>query len=182
MRQKTCKNCKEKFQPERPLQATCSIKCAIELVNARKASKERKELKEAKEKIKSRQDWIKEVQQVFNQYIRERDKDLPCISCGVGNIRYVSGVPKQTAWDAGHYRTTGSCPELRFNEENVHKQCVHDNQHLHGDIINYRIGLIQRIGLARVEWLEGQHEPKKFTIEELKELKSLYKQKLKEIK
>lgn len=173
LRIKTCKNCKGKFQPERPLQATCSIKCAIELVNTRKASKERKELKEAKEKIKSRQDWIKEVQQVYNQYIRARDDKLPCISCQ----RHHNGQ-----YHAGHYRTTKAAPELRFNELNVHKQCSVCNNHMSGNIVEYRINLIKKIGINNVEFLEGPHDPKKWTIEQLKELKALYKQKLKELK
>lgn len=156
----------------------CSWECAnaytTKLAEKRKRQDEankRKEYREAKEKQKTRADWMREAQQAFNAYIRERDKDFGCISSG-----RTTG-----AWDAGHYRSVGSCPELRFNELNVHKQSVHDNQHLHGNLIEYRKRLIERIGLDKVEWLEGQHEPKKYTIDDLKELKRIYKEKLKEL-
>ena len=46
---------------------------------------------------------------------------------------------------------------------------------------DYRINLIKKIGLDKVEWLEGQHEPKKYTCEDLKEIELKYKQKLKEL-
>jgi hypothetical protein len=178
---KTCKECKAKFTPFKPLQSVCSPLCAINKVNKNKLKIQKEAYKIEKERIKTRSDWIKEVQTACNAYIRARDADKPCISCGCGNTRYVGGKPKQTAWDAGHYKTAGAHPELRFNEENIHKQCVHDNQHKHGDAINYRLGLIQRIGLDRVEWLEGKHPPAKWTIEELKALKTEFKLKLKAI-
>jgi len=44
-------------------------------------------------------------------------------------------------------------------------------------LIDYRICLIKRIGVEKVEWLEKKHEPKHFTIPELKQLIKEYKQK-----
>ena len=38
----------------------------------------------------------------------------------------------------------------------------------------YRAGLIERIGIEAVESLEGQHEPMKYTIAELTEIKARY--------
>lgn len=187
---KKCKNkaCRTKFIPERPFITWCSPECGAELAKAKiehskelKAKKERKEYREAKEKIKSRSDWMREAQQAFNAYIRKRDENEECISSGVGNITYVSGKPRITSWDAGHYRSVGSSPALRFNELNVHKQSVHDNQHLHGNLIEYRKRLIERIGIDKVEWLEGPHEPKKYSVDDLKAIKAEYKLKLKEL-
>jgi len=172
IKSKKCKVCKQVFVPTRNLQAVCSPLCAIEHSNKLKATKVKKEHREAKEKLKSRADWMREAQTAFNAFIRARDARLPCVSCG----RAHTGQ-----YHAGHYRTVGGNPELRFNEENVHKQCAPCNDHLHGNIVNYRISLIQRIGLERVEWIEGKHEPKKFTIEDLKAIKATYKAKLKEI-
>jgi len=126
---------------------------------------QKRELMAEKERIKSRGDWMKEAQAAFNKWIRARDIDQPCISCGSHN---------RSAWDAGHYRTTAAAPELRFNEFNNNKQCVQCNQHQHGNLIEYRIGLIKKIGIDRVEWLEGPHEPAKYTIEQLKEIKAKY--------
>ena len=111
------------------------------------------------------------AQKAFNAFIRARDIDLPCISCD----RYHDG-----RYDAGHYKSVGSSPELRFNEDNCHKQCHWNcNINLSGNIENYRINLVKKIGVDKVEWLEGPHEPKKYTCEELKEIELLYKDKIK---
>lgn len=48
--------------------------------------------------------------------------------------------------------------------------------------MDYRRGLIARIGLEAVESLEADQEPRKHTIDELRALKALYKQKLKALK
>ncbi|TEW24926.1 recombination protein NinG, partial [Histophilus somni] len=106
---------------------------------------ERAKIKAVKERLKSRSERLKELQGVFNRFIRLRDKNLPCISCG----RYHQGQ-----WHAGHYRSVGACPELRFNEDNVHKQCSVCNNHKSGNVIEYRINLVAKIGVERVEFLE----------------------------
>ncbi|CAB4131994.1 Bacteriophage lambda NinG [uncultured Caudovirales phage] len=176
---KTCKSCKAKFEPAKPLQSVCNPKCAFDHAQNLKAKraqdtakKERKELRKALDAIKPRVIWMREAQAAFNAYIRARDADLPCISCG----------QHRNSYDAGHYRTTAAAPELRFNEVNVHKQCVQCNQHLHGNLIEYRIGLVSRIGTDMAEWLEGKHDPKHYTVDDLKSIKELYKFKLKELK
>lgn len=176
IKQKKCKACQSTFLPFRPLQVACSSTCAIEIAQKARAKKEakeqRKELREAKERIKSRSEWMKEAQAQFNAYIRARDNDLPCISCG----RHHKGQ-----YHAGHYRTVGGNPELRFEELNVWKQCAPCNDHLHGNIVNYRIELLRRIGEEKLAWLEGPHEPKKYTISELKEIKATYRKKANEL-
>ena len=137
------------------------------------AKQSRIETKKRKDKVKTRSEWLREAQTAFNAFIRERDKDLPCISCQ----RYHEGQ-----FHAGHYRTVGANPELRFNEDNCHKQCAPCNNHLSGNITNYRINLVKKIGVDGVEILEGPHEIQKLTIEQIKEIKALYKNKLKELK
>jgi len=142
---------------------------------ARKALAEvgRKEIAVRKEALKSRSDHMREAQTVFNQWVRLRDADQPCISCG----RHHQGK-----YDAGHFRTTAACPELRFEPLNVWKQCVPCNQHKSGDILNYRINLVLRIGADKVAWIEGPHEPKRYTIEDLKEIKAHYRALIRELK
>lgn len=176
---KTCKACHAQFTPARPLQVACSLDCAIKHSEAIKAKEkaatvktERAGIRKAREKVKTRGDWMREAQTAFNAYIRERDKDWPCISCG----RFHTGQ-----YQAGHYRTTKAAPELRFNELNVHKQCSACNNHLAGNIVEYRINLIRKIGNAKVEWLEGKHDPAKWTIDQLQGIKKAYKLKLKEL-
>lgn len=173
---KYCIVCKAEFKQFKSTEKVCSLKCAIK--HARNISKEVKAKewnntkKIKKEALKTKQDYIKELQVIFNRFIRLRDKDEPCISCG---------KKLGAKYDAGHYRSSGGNPELRFEENNVHAQCVYCNQHLHGNLINYRLGLINRYGLAVVDWLEINHEPKHYTIEELKELKEYYKQQIKKL-
>ena len=184
-KQHKCKECGEYYTKFRSTQQVCSVKCAMAM-GKRKAEEKRKKLEKAdrleasrrmrerKEKLKSRPDWLKDLQRVFNEFIRLRDADLPCISCG----RYHQGQ-----WHAGHYRSVGACPELRFNEDNVHKQCSACNNHLSGNILEYRLGLIEKIGLERVEFLERKdHPPLKLSEEEIKELIKVYRAKVRELK
>nr|WP_312141233.1 recombination protein NinG [Stutzerimonas nitrititolerans] len=175
LRAKRCRNaaCRSEFVPARPLQTACSVACAIALTQATKARQSREQDKQeraarraARERIKTKGDYLRETQAAFNEWIRERDRDLPCISCG----RFHQGQ-----WHAGHYRTVGANPELRFNPLNVHKQCAPCNNHKSGDIVNYRINLVERIGADQVEWLEGPHEPQRYTIEELKAMKASFR-------
>ena len=169
------KNCKNEFNGI-PTQKVCSYGCAIILVMQGKEKKrlkeERKAKKETRDRLKTKSDWLRDAQACFNKYIRLRDAKYPCISCG----RHHKGQ-----FHAGHYRTVGASPELRFNELNVHKQCAPCNDHLSGNIVNYRIGLIKKIGIEKVAWIEGPHEPKKNTIPEIIEIKEKYKQELKEL-
>lgn len=95
-----------------------------------------------------------------------RDADKPCISCG----RHHQGQ-----WHAGHYMGVGRHPALRFEPDNVHKQCKPCNTDLSGNLIRYRAKLVDLLGLERVEWLEGPHEPLKLTVDEIKELKAHYR-------
>lgn len=129
-------------------------------------------MREQKARLKSRGDHTRETQQAFNAYIRERDRHRPCISCGTCNP---GGDPRGGVWDCSHYRSVGACPELRFEELNAHKSCKQCNRDKSGNIVEYRINLIQRLGQEAVDWLEGKHEPKKYTVEELKAIKAKYR-------
>lgn len=181
------RTCRAPFVPAQTFQTWCSPDCAVVIARAkqdkqRKAidQRERREIKVRKQKLKSRAEHMREAQAVFNAWIRERDRLLPCISCDATPCD--TGLLTGSRWDAGHYRSVGACPELRFEPLNVHRQCVKCNQHLSGNAVEYRIRLVQRIGQAAVDWLEGQHEPKKYTIDELQQIKAAYRQKLRELK
>ncbi|NTU49477.1 MAG: recombination protein NinG [Desulfobulbaceae bacterium] len=168
-----CRVCKQPYVKLSLTHRACSPTCSIILVREDKDKRYRKETAEKKIQMRSRRDWVKIAQSVFNQWVRVRDANLPCISCQ----RHHEGQ-----YHAGHYLSTGAHPELRFNEFNNNKQCSACNNHLSGNIALYRINLIKKIGLENVEWLEGQHEPKKYTVEDLKEIIANYKSKLKELK
>lgn len=179
---KTCINekCQALFSPQRLGQKVCSPACGLATkdVNADKARKAladvgRKELRAAKERIKPKGQYMREAQAAINEWVRLRDAALPCVSCG----RHHEGQ-----YHAGHYRTVGSNPALRFEPLNIHKQCAPCNNHKSGDIVNYRIELVKRIGAELVEWLEGPHEPKRYTIEDLKAITAEYRLKLRQLK
>lgn len=179
-RPKKCAHCQEMFNPMRFGQKVCSPACALSMApsNAGKARKaidqlERKEIRASKERIKSRADHLRDAQAAVNEYVRIRDKDLPCVSCG----RHHQGQ-----YHAGHYRTVAANPELRFELLNIHKQCAPCNNHKSGDIVNYRIELVKRIGAEAVEWLEGPHEPLKLTIDQIKAITAKYRAMVRELK
>lgn len=161
------------------MQKVCGIKCALAYAEAhrtaaakRERAAERKQLREAKQKAKTRSQWMKEAQAEFNRWVRSRDAEKPCISCGRGSYGQAH---------AGHFFSVGARPGLRFNEANVHLQCALCNVHLHGNLINYRIGLIARIGLAAVEELEADQSTKHYSIEDLKAIKAEYTRKRREL-
>jgi len=186
-KKKICANatCGSQFVPSQLGQKVCGWACglAIAPANQNKALKaidqrERREIKARKEKLKSRGDHVRETQQAFNEYIRWRDQVAghACIS---------SGRPLDwsgNAVDAGHYRSVGSAPHLRFDERNCHAQSKADNRFLSGNAVDYRIGLIERIGLEAVEALEADQAPRKHTVEQLQAIKADYRAKTKELK
>lgn len=186
---KKCKapGCGQRFKPMLSTQKVCSMACAramakdpkLQKVAAKAITKQkRQDLQERREKLKTKGDHLREAQAAFNAYIRERDRlaGYACIS---------SGRPLDwngNAVDAGHYRSTGAAPHLRFDENNCHAQSKHDNRYLSGNVAEYRLGLIQRIGLAAVEALEADQAPRRYTIEDLQAIKALYRQKLKDLR
>lgn len=166
------------------MQAACSIRCAQGIAEAKreKATKQavaqdKRETRVKLEKMKTRSEWMKEAQAAFNLFIRHRDREAgwPCISSG--RALDWSG----NAVDAGHWRSVGSSPENRFNELNCWAQSKHDNQFLSGNAVEYRRGLIDRIGLEAVEVLESDNKPRHYTIDDLKEIKKKYTVKAREI-
>ena len=173
-RQRKCKCCGASFVPF-GIQAWCGPECGYKLsqvaVAKKKAKAQRQERAQDKVKregMKTYPQLIRETQAAFNLVVRLRDQlaGYPCIS---------SGRPLDwngNAVDAGHYRSTGSAPHLRFNFDNCHAQSKHDNQYKAGNAVDYRIGLIARIGLARVEALESDNTPRKWTHDKLRAIKS----------
>lgn len=175
-----CRVCKTDFQPHKIMQICCSVECAIKQAQAKRTKAERiagiedrKTVKAKRDAMKTLSQWLKEAQAACNAYVRERDKDKPCISCG----RFHDG-----AYDAGHYRTVGAAPSLRFDLANIHKQCVPCNQHKSGNIVEYRIRLIERIGQSEVDRLEGPLDIVKYNIDDARCIKAHFKFALKELR
>jgi len=172
MKAKLCPVCEIKFKPTKPLQQVCGLKCAIKY-NKPKAIKER--FKKMKLESARLPELRATARRYFQQYIRLRDKHLPCISCGTTEAK----------WDGGHYLKAEIYTGLIFDEDNCHKQCAYCNLHLDGNTTEYREGLIKRIGRVGVELLEARKDLArmyKFSPQELVQIAEEYKTKLKEIK
>jgi hypothetical protein len=188
LKTKTCAICKTKFAPFLSTTKVCSIECAIvhgkkktEKQEKERAKIERAQVRKAKEAIKPRAKWLKEAQKLFNEYIKLRDANLPCISCG----RYVLDTG---GWDCGHFKTVGSSPHLRFVEDNAHKQCSSCNRGSEHYIKKrervasaYEKNLRARIGDERVDAVKNDNEARHYTIDDIKQIKETYKQKVKDL-
>lgn len=180
---KKCKvpTCRAEFIPSKPLQSVCSPQCAgiwAGILRERNVVKERtkarKERRDSMEKIKGKGDLEAEAEKACNAFIRYRDRKDPCISCGEYSL---SGY-----YDAGHFRAKSVEPALRYHPDNIHKQCVRCNQHMHGNLTMYEQRLISKIGPEKVEWLKGSHPAAHFTHEELRQIRDGYKAELKKLK
>jgi hypothetical protein len=153
-----------------------------------KDKQERKDHNKAKKNLReSSKKWMmNKTKELCHKYIRARDKDLPCISCGSYEGE-IDSTGWDHIWDAGHFLSRGSHPELRFEELNIHKQCVKCNTapNIAGQSRTvkegYRESIIRKIGIEKVEWLEGPHPIPTRTIEDLKEIQNTYKLKIKEL-
>jgi hypothetical protein len=167
------------------MQCVCSPACALSLAVSKRGKalkvaqvQDRRETKQKLEKLKRRADWIAEAQVAFNQFVRLRDQLA-------GHCCISSGKPLEwtgNAVDAGHYRSRGSAPHLRYDERNCHAQSKQENRYASGNVVGYRAGLIARIGLEAVEALEADQEPRRHTAEELKAIKAHYIAKTKQLK
>jgi hypothetical protein len=160
------------------MQQVCGPLCA-----ARKVKKDRAAakvaLKARKAALKRIPDLIKEAQIEFNAYIRLRDREKPCICCGEP-LSAGSGSAGGD-FDCGHYRSVGSASHLRFDERNAHGQRKRCNRYGAGRAVDYRIGLIGRLGLAAVEELESSNTPHKWRRDELIAIRETYRLKRKEL-
>lgn len=181
-RKKKCKSCGLVFQPERQFQAACSIPCAINHSKEIQRKKEVKEHRERKRKLKTKSTLTREAQTAFNAYIRERDRFEACICCGLPLAIQFDVPSLGGGYDCGHYRSVGSAPHLRFDERNAHAQRKQCNRWGSGRAVDYRIGLIKRIGIEAVEALEADQSVKKYTTEDLIAIRKYYMAKTKELK
>lgn len=181
-----CAVCKKQFVKKiSSLQKVCSYQCALAFAEAEKKKKQekldrqeriknRKRLKAYKEANKTHNDLIKEAQSAVNKYIRMRDENKECISCGTPLISEKLGG----GFDAGHYRSRGAAPHLRFYTLNIFGQCKRCNRYLGGNYHEYRIGLIGRLGIEKVEAIEADQRPRHYSDEDLRRIKRIFNKKV----
>lgn len=184
-----CKMCKKKFVPKfNSMQITCNeMDCAVAYARSvsgarfKKAKADNEKMhKDLKKKVRDHdKPWHnKTLQKLFNKFIRLRDADEPCISCGRHNPPF---FPRKGQWDAGHFRSVGGNPELRFEEKNCFKECVFCNTKDSEHLIKYQDNLVRLFGQERVDWLKGPHDPKNYTIPDLQDMIKEYRQKIKSL-
>ncbi len=182
---KKCPICKTYYTPWSSTQKTChNGQCGLAFSRQQKAEKAAREMRKQerlkraewnkrKADLKPLKHWEDLTQRVVNDFIRLRDKDLPCISCGTWET---------VRWEAGHYRSRGKASHLRYNEDNIHKQCHNCNVQLSGNQQQYRINLIAKIGTQRVEALENNNTPHRYSREELESIRKHYRALIREMK
>ena len=172
-----CRVCAKEFRPQTTLHSICSKRCllAIPVIESKKqkAAKraDRARLAEMNETLP---ELRKKAQQAFNAFIRKRDEGNACICCG----KYPQSSEALTggAWDAGHFRSRGACPELAFDEDNCHLQRKRCNSQ-GWDVASYRANLLLKIGPERLESLEGPHPPKHYDKDDYRALAAHYRAK-----
>ncbi|EKT4568477.1 recombination protein NinG [Pseudomonas putida] len=178
---KKCKapGCGKPFKPSMTTQKVCSIACALAMSKDSKVQKvaakaitrqAREDLKERREKLKTRAEYAKEAQAAINRYVRLRDAHLGCISCS-------KPASWQGQWHCSHFRSVGAAPHLRFNLWNMNKSCSACNNFLSGNIMAYRPALIEKIGQAKVDWLECNSGVARHDIPYLKRVKAIFSKK-----
>jgi 5-methylcytosine-specific restriction endonuclease McrA len=96
-------------------------------------------------KTKSLPKLKNDLQLIFNQFIRERDKDQPCISCGI----------VKPYKQAGHYFPVKGYDGLRFNEFNVNGECPGCNNFDDSHLIHYGDNLRAKIGEDNYQYLKA---------------------------
>ena len=162
MRLKTCKcGCKQKASPASGVTVNMAWfvsfdhavkhgtklgKASVKRQVAKKQKTDRAVMRKRKESVKPKQKWLSELQTVVNKYVRLRDAECGCISCD--KDMYWDGQ-----WHAGHYFSRGHSSSLRFNLNNMHKQCSVCNNHLSGNIGEYTPRLIDKIGMDKYDSL-----------------------------
>jgi len=170
-----CKQCRIKAECIRVgLHWFCTMHHAIQWASSNAQKHKDKQFKQKKKEYKDndKRTWEKRAYTICHRYIRMRDASQLCVSCGCDN-------PYE--WHAGHYKPSGVNSALRYDERNIHKQCAPCNNKKSGNLSAYRLELIKRIGVAEVESLDNNHEVKRWTVDELKEVVAYYKAKIAEL-
>lgn len=181
LKERRCAVCREVYTPKRiglKITKVClNAGCVLDYAQGIKAKELEKAARSRKKEFLDDDKTFQraKAQKAFNEFIRLRDAELGCISCE-------KPATWQGQWHAGHYKTVGARADLRFNEDNAHKQCSVCNNYLSGNLVNYRNSLIDKIGMGKVLELETEWRPNKFTAEDYRNVYKKYSAKVKELK
>ena len=111
----------------------------------------------------------------FSRYIRLREADdngyVSCVTCGTTR-HWQDGI------HAGHFIAKSRGNAIYMHPENVHPQCVRCNLHLHGNLIQYTLYMIEQYGQEKISELEElARTTVKFTADDWLEIETEYKEK-----
>jgi len=184
-RKRTCSapGCVERFTPFTSFTKWCSPECGVSVALANVAKIKAKELtKTRSENHKSKREFLendkrhvgKQARAYLHRWVKWRDRGLPCCACG----NSMDHLP-ESARHASHYRPAGMNAAIKYDGINVHMCCSRCNSQLSGNPVEYRVRLIDKIGAEKVEWLDNQNHVKRWTIEELRDIRDDYKTRLK---
>lgn len=170
LRRTRCPHCKGKLEQGQRIHPECidgwaerqAAKAAAAKAKAdaqrRKVDRQKdRARRRALEKISSLEERCRRIVQ---EIARIRDKDRGCISCD-----------KPASWDGqwhgSHYRSHGGCSSLQFHLWNINKACWICNKIFSGRRDGYQVGIVDRFGKERLEWLDNQPKSKKYRREYL---------------
>ena len=148
------------------------IKKTNKLIKSAKVAKKKTNAKQKRDFYANDLSTRKAAAKKFcHRYINLRDKGLACICCG---------RPLNRRTHAGHFLEAGNNPRIRYDEDNINSQLDYCNLYQGGDSDDYRGNLIKKIGLDKVERLEGlKGGTVKRTCEDYREIEQYYKDKIK---
>ena len=147
-----CRICKTKYDKSSISQVACSVECAIKFIDYAKEKKQKKKNQLFKAEFRKKDVRVREsaAQKACHDYIRERDKGGLCVCCD---------APLGELYHAGHFYESGRNSAIRYDADNIHGQTIHCNKFRGGDSGGYRLKLIKKIGVDRVERLDGLSGP-----------------------
>lgn len=180
MRKCAVKGCANRFQPRNMTHKVCGADCAAVHAVAERKRLDAKVDRSRKQAVKTRGDHIADTQEAFNALVRFRDRNETCISCPT--VLATLADQPGGGYDCGHYRSRGSAPHLRFDFRNAHGQCKRCNRYRAGNVSDYRIGLLDRIGMQALLDLECDQAGGGWTIPELLAMKADFKAQLRALK
>jgi len=178
-----CRHCKQYIDADKaikvPVGAFCSWAHVHEYARQQKPVVQSMRLKEVRQaarrkrresKLQDLPHQIKLTQQAMNKMIRLLDADLPCVSCG-----------RFKPHTAGHFKTVGANPELRFYPVNIYGQCSGCNSGMQrynkGDNATtqtkFAAEIARRRGQDALDWLNGAHPAGNYTCDELADLRKI---------
>ena len=168
------KECRLPFEPRSMSHVCCSPVCAMGHIELQRVKKERKERQEGLKRLRTRSDYAELAQKAVNRYVNLRDREKPCVSCGkpaaAGGVR-----------NASHFKSVGSNSALRFHLWNIHTSCYRCNVELSGNLGEYYPRLIERIGAAKVEFLQYAKRERRYEVDELQRIQRIFTKKAKRL-